>query len=779
MSPIRTAIFSCLVLALGACGGGELSVESPDGDVGTVRLFFAADRAAEHRLPFNVAGGIPPYHASIEGCPDWVNLFPRQGIVAGTAPPRDFGKIFYCSFHVTDATDPDPQTRSRVLRLDVGSPGGVSTVAPLRLSVPADRSFIVDTFYSVTLPAAVGGLTPHRYSFTCAGGSLPPGMGFAGQTRVLAGTPNAAFRDSCVYTVTDSSNLAVQVSQPIELAVLATPPPPLTLPALPDQDLVVGDYRSITLPAAAGGLRPHEYSFTCAGGSLPPGMGFAPETRVLAGTPTAAFRDSCVYTVTDSSNPAAQVSQPVQVTVLATPLPAHTVPPVADLDLVVGVYRAITLPAAVDVLKSYRYSFTCAGGRLPPGMGFAHHTRVLAGTPSAAFRDSCVYTVTDSSNPAVQVSQPVQVTVLATPPPSHTVPPVADQDLVVGVYRAITLPAAVDVLKPYRYSFTCAGGSLPPGMGFAPETRVLAGTPTAAFRDSCVYTATDSSNPAVQVSQPVQVTVLATPPPPLTLPTLPDQDLVVGDYSSITLPAAAGGLRPHEYSFTCAGGRLPPGMGFAHHTRVLAGTPNAAFRDSCVYTVTDSSNPTEQVSQPVQVTVLATPPPSHTVPPVADQDLVVGVYRAITLPAAVDALKPYRYSFTCAGGSLPPGMGFAPETRVLAGTPTAAFRDSCVYTATDISNPAVQVSQPVQVTVLATPPPPLTLPTLPDQDLVVGDYSSITLPAAAGGLRPHEYSFTCAGGRLPPGMGFAHHTRVLAGTPNCGVPRFVRLHGDG
>ena len=95
MSPIRTAIFSCIALALAACSGGELSVKSPDGDVGTIRLYFAPDRAAEHRLPFNISGGIPPYEASVEDCPDWVSLFPQQGILAGTAPARDFGKTFF------------------------------------------------------------------------------------------------------------------------------------------------------------------------------------------------------------------------------------------------------------------------------------------------------------------------------------------------------------------------------------------------------------------------------------------------------------------------------------------------------------------------------------------------------------------------------------------------------------------------------------------------------------------------------------------------------------
>ena len=74
MSPIRTAIFCCLALALAACSGSELSIESPDGDVGTLSLYFAPDRAGEHRLPFDITGGIPPYDARLEGCPDWVTL---------------------------------------------------------------------------------------------------------------------------------------------------------------------------------------------------------------------------------------------------------------------------------------------------------------------------------------------------------------------------------------------------------------------------------------------------------------------------------------------------------------------------------------------------------------------------------------------------------------------------------------------------------------------------------------------------------------------------------
>ena len=70
-------------------------------------------------------------------------------------------------------------------------------------------------------------------------------------------------------------------------------------------------------PAATGGVQPYAYSLTCAGGMLPSGMGFAPETRTFAGTPDTPFRDSCTYTVTDSSQPAATISRAVEVEVTA------------------------------------------------------------------------------------------------------------------------------------------------------------------------------------------------------------------------------------------------------------------------------------------------------------------------------------------------------------------------------------------------------------------------------------------------------------------------------
>ena len=685
MNPIRPAVHVCLALALAACGGmGDFSVDIPGETPGrTLALDFPPARAVEHRLPFRISGGVPPYESSIDGCPDWVTLFRDQGILAGTAPAADQGRTFFCTYVVTDSAFPDPQSTTFGLRLVVGS------VERLALPSIPDQAFVIGTFRSVTLPAATGGVGPYTYSFTCVGGMLPSGVGFAPATRELAGTADAVFRDSCTYTVTDSAQPAATVSRNIEVTSAAGRS--LALPPVSGQAFVIGTFRSVTLPAATGGVGPYTYSFTCAGGMLPPGVGFAPATRVLAGTADAVFRDSCTYAVTDSSQPAAMVSRNIEVTsAAARPL---ALPAVSDQSFVIGTFRSVTLAAATGGVEPYVYTFTCAGGMPPPGVGFAPATRVLAGTADAVFRDSCTYAVTDSSQPAATVSRNIEVTSAAGR--SLALPPVSDQSFVIGTFRSVTLPAATGGVGPYTYSFTCAGGMPPPGVGFAPATRVLAGTADAVFRDSCTYAVTDSSRPAATVSRDLEVTSAAARP--LALPAVSDQSFVIGTFRSVTLPAATGGVEPYVYTFTCAGGALPSGVGFTPATRVVAGTADAVFRDSCTYTVTDSSQPAATVSRNIEVTSAAGR--SLALPPVSDQSFVIGTFRSVTLPAATGGVEPYVYTFTCAGGALPSGVGFTPATRVLAGTADAVFRDSCTYTVEDSSRPAATVSHDVDVIV--------------------------------------------------------------------------------
>ena len=404
MKYVGTIILVCLALSLAACGGSHLSVDLPGGGE-TLRLDFHPGQAVEHRLPLRISGGIPPYESSIEGCPDWVTLFPDQGVLAGTAPAEDGGKTYFCTYRVTES-DPgfrSARTVSYRLRLVV-SPEATRPLALPRLS-KVDLS--VGTFHDEELPVATGGVQPYTYSFICTGGSLPSGMGFARATRRFTGTPDARFRDSCTYSVTDSAQPAATVSVAVEVEVTRDVQP-LTLPRPSKVNLSVGTFHDEELPVATGGVQPYTYSFICTGGSLPSGMGFARATRRFTGTPDARFRDSCTYSVTDSSRPAATVSRAVEVEVTggAAPLELTQVfetEPGNELTLKIGRRSQTIFQMASGGVAPYTYELVdCA---LPAGIEFHPSTRILSGTPNAEYRGpNCTYRVTDSSSPPASVS---------------------------------------------------------------------------------------------------------------------------------------------------------------------------------------------------------------------------------------------------------------------------------------------------------------------------------------------------------------------------------------
>ena len=410
MTQIKTALHLCAALSLAACGGSHLAVDQP-GAGETLQLPFPAGRAVEHRLTFRISGGLPPYTSSIEDCPEWVKLFPDQGVLAGTAPAGAAG-TYFCTYRVTESDPGFRPQRSVSFGLHL-----VVIRNPNRLSLasPGKQNLVVGTFYDQALPAAAGGVPPHTYAFTCAGGSLPPGMGFAPGTRRLAGTPTDRFRDSCTYSVTDSAQPAETVSQAVEVEVTGGPAPLELTQVFGKQRLMVGTFFDKELPAAAGGVAPYTYAFTCAGGSLPPGMGFAPGTRRLAGTPTDRFRDSCTYTVTDSAQPAETVSQAVEVEVSGGPAPLELTRVFEtgtdnQLTLKIGRRSQTELRMAAGGVAPYTYEVVdCT---LPAGLAFHGSTRVLSGTPNAEYRGpSCTYRVTDSSTPPVSVSLTFVLTV--------------------------------------------------------------------------------------------------------------------------------------------------------------------------------------------------------------------------------------------------------------------------------------------------------------------------------------------------------------------------------
>ena len=260
------------------------------------RLVFPPGQAVERRLPFRISGGISPYESSIEGCPDWVTLFPDQGILAGTAPVAENDRTFFCTYSVTES-DPGfrpARTVSYGLRLVVSS----DTTQPFELTrvfetvLGNELTLKIGRRSQTIFQMASGGVAPYTYELLDC--TLPVGLGFHPSTRILSGTPNAEYRGpNCTYRVTDSSSPPasdslsfVLVVEPLEASDwrfrtrTVEPGGPCVIPD-PDKPIGVA-----TLPAAHAGER--DASYALPGAPAPPESGsflsFDPSNRVLTYT---------------------------------------------------------------------------------------------------------------------------------------------------------------------------------------------------------------------------------------------------------------------------------------------------------------------------------------------------------------------------------------------------------------------------------------------------------------------------------------------------------------
>ena len=282
---------------------------------------------------------------------------------------------------------------------------------PLSLASAGKQRLVVGTFHDEARPAAAGGVTPHTYTFSCAGGSLPPVIGFAPRTRRLAGTPTARLRDSCSYSVTDSAQPAETVSQPVEVEVTGGATPSVLSRVFESRAdrkpaLKIGRRSQTEFRMAAGGVAPYTYEVVDC--TFPAGLAVHGSTRILSGTPNAEYRGpSCTYRVTDSSSPPESVSLPFVLAVESLEASAwrfrtRTVEPGGPCVLPGGASTVATMPAAhggqgtdsyalpgaphplaTDRLVSFNPSnrvLTYANPEAPPVLGTPNTYRYLAGT---------------------------------------------------------------------------------------------------------------------------------------------------------------------------------------------------------------------------------------------------------------------------------------------------------------------------------------------------------------------------------------------------------------
>jgi large repetitive protein len=664
---------------------------------GTVNVAYTTTLSA--------SGGIAPYSFSLSSgsLPAGLTLVAATGVISGT-PTASGTSIF--TGQVQDASGSLSSASFSITIAPSGQVLGLSLLPDATVGVP----------YNATIGVS-GGVAP--YTCTQTGGTLPAGLTLSASC-VVSGTPTTAGTSVAIVTASDSSNPAITVTGPESITVAAAGS--LTLSSPPNA--TVGVVYSGTI-GVAGGTGP--YNCTLTGGALPAGLTLGAGCLV-SGTPTAAGISSLTVTATDSGSPQRTTTGPVTLTVLpgALKLTLATLPAAT-----VGVPYTATVGVSGGVAP-----YTClqTGGTLPAGLNLSANC-VVSGTPTAAGTSTFNVQASDSSSPTETVTGPESITV--SPAGSLT----------------ITGPPAATVGTPYTGSigvsggttpYTCVltAGTMPAGLTLGGNCGIT-GTPTTAGTTSVTVKATDTSSPVKTTSSPV-VLVVNPAPLSLTMSTLPGASVGVPYNATI---GVSGGSSP--YSCAQVSGSLPAGL-MLYATCVVSGTPTTAGNSTVQVKATDSSLPVETATGPESITVAPAPLVINSTLPNA----TVGTPYSATVSIS-GGTSPYSCSL--AEGTLPAGLTLSTAC-VVSGTPTVAGAVTLSIRATDSSNPALNATGPVGLTVLAAPPT-LTITAPPNATVNVPYTGTI---GVTGGNAP----YTClqTGGTLPAGLALSSSC-VVSGTP--------------
>ena len=440
----------------------------------------------------------------------------------------------------------------------LGVASGAQAQTSITLSPGTLPDGVVGEPYGESITAS-GGVGP--YTFALENGSPPPGLTLD-PTGLLSGTPTATYDNTFEVSATDVFGV---VGTGL-VALRIDPAPTIDPPTLPDA--VVGESYSQDFSVSNG---TGSYSFSIAGGELPPGLSLAPR-GTLDGVPEASgnfgFTVMATPLVLEEDpllRPATQalVAPPGAVTASYTLAVAGVVvlSPTTLPDGNAGVAYAQDLFAAGGAAP---YDIHLVSGTLPPGLVLTptgSDSARLEGTPTTDGDYSFVLGALDANGAFdtnaydVSIAAPVLALSPSTLPGGAVGTPYA-QDLV-----------ASGGMPPYNIHLV--SGSLPYGLELVatgPDSVRLEGTPTTDGDFAFVLGAMDANGFVVSNSYDVAI---AAPVITLAPAMLPDAPLGVPYAQTIT---ASGGTSP--YSFFIGGGSLPPGLELGSGG-TLAGMPTA------------------------------------------------------------------------------------------------------------------------------------------------------------------------------------------------------------
>lgn len=384
-------------------------------------------------------------------------------------------------------------------------------------------------------------------------------------------------------------------------------------------------------------------------------------------------------------------------------------------------------------------------GLLPDGILFNVNTRILSGTPTTVGSGTITIRATNEGGMddwAVDYNIVAQLVV-----PSFIDNTGDDQSWTQNQdINDITVPIANGNPIPTYAVF----GSLPAGINFDSDTRIIFGVPTNVGSGTITIRATNSEG--IDDWTIDYVTGAALVAPSFTDNTGDNQAWIQGTaINNITVPEASGNPTP-TYMVV---GNLPNGINFNVVNRVISGSPTVIGSG----TITIRATNTEGIND---WTVNYATAAALTIPLFADdtgdsQTWTVGTtIGSITVPTASGNPIP-TYAVM---GSLPDGINFNINTRVISGTPTATGSGTITIRADNSEGSDDWTIDYITSTGFV-------IPTFVDD---TGDpqswtqnvaISPITVPEATG-TPTITYSVI---GSLPSGILFDPSTRIISGIP--------------
>ncbi|MBA2367572.1 MAG: putative Ig domain-containing protein [Candidatus Protochlamydia sp.] len=660
----------------------------------------------------SASGGRAPYTFNVEmgTLPQGLVLNPLTGVISGT--PAAAGVYTF----TISATDFDGCQAFQNYTVIINCP----SISINTTSLPDGTT---GTPYSQTI--SVSGGTP-PYLFSEESGTLPPGLLLNDLTGEISGTPTVAGIYTFEISVTDADGC-----QAFEIYTLAINCPDITINTTTLPNGATGTPYSQQI-VVSGGTQP--YTFAEVSGTLPPGLSLNDLTGIISGTPTAAGIYNFEISVTDADG-----CQAFRAYTLIVNCPSLTINTESLPNGTTGVPYSQTISVSGGTPP---YTFAEVSGSLPPGLLLNDLTGNISGTPTVPGIYTIEISVTD-----VNGCQAFAIYTISVNCPNILIETTSLPDGTAGIPYNATISVVGGTLP---YTFSVANGTLPPGLFLNPLTGSISGTPT----DPGIY----SFNIAVEDADGCQAfmnyTVNIDCPDIIIAPSsLPEGQTGVPYSQTVT---ASGGVPPYTYSI--AGGSLPPGLFLDATTGEISGTPTARGSFSFNIGVTDAVGC--QAFMPYIISINC---PTITITPSTLSAGTFGTPYIQTLSASGGA-APYTFSVT--NGTLPPGLiltNNSPSTALITGIPTEAGIFTFEISVTDRNGCVARIAYAIIINC-----PLATLgPLSPVNGLVGVPFSSGTSLTVSRGVAS-AYNFIISEGSLPPGLvlsGSGTRTALISGTP--------------